>query len=270
MECTERTLITSVWTFHYSWSDHVCFDHKSRKLKSTALEQKRFDLQLLSPALHNLWLLLVLKHTVFPIIFLTLISGSQLVWKFRHQTPSVYLCSDIPLTVTSAFYQGPAGPDGIAGKDGEQVRNAVLLYYPPLIARTFTCDDSWIKDEKGSRAVPINPSPKPTLTLTSRLGQNVGLREGQVGSFPETYNTWSLFSSLSSVTLPDVFAKAHSTQMSFRKFTRSSSFLVSKVAKKCDKEDYSKIIAWSDLFFSSGRSWSYWKIRPSRICWWPG
>ena len=201
------------------------------KLKSTALEQKRFDLQLLSPALHNLWLLLVLKHTVFPTIFLTLISGSQLVWKFRHQTPSVYLCSDIPLTVTSAFYQGPAGPDGIAGKDGEQVRNAVLLYYPPLIARTFTCDESWIKDEKGSRSVPINPSPKPTLTLTSRLGQNVGLREGQVGSFPETYNTWSLFFSLSSVTVPDVFAKAHSTQMSFRKFTRSSSFLVSKVAK---------------------------------------
>ena len=116
-----------------------------------------------------------------------------------------------------------------------------LLYYPPLIARTFTCDDSWIKDEKGSRAVPINPSPKPTLTLTSRLGQNVGLREGQVGSFPETYNTWSLFSSLSSVTVPDVFAKAHSTQTSFRKFTRSSSFLVSKVAK-FNKGDYSKII----------------------------
>ena len=85
------------------------------------------------------------------------------------------------------------------------------------------------------------PSPKPTLTLTSHLGQNVGLREGQVGSFPETYNTWSLFSSLSSVTVPDVFAKAHSTQMSFRKFTRSSSFLFSKVAK-FNKGDYSKII----------------------------
>ena len=26
------------------------------------------------------------------------------------------------------------------------------------------------------------PSPKPTLTLTSHLGQNVGLGEGQVGS----------------------------------------------------------------------------------------
>jgi len=28
-----------------------------------------------------------------------------------------------------------------------------------------------------------NPSPKPTLTLTSHLGQNVGLGEGQVGSY---------------------------------------------------------------------------------------
>ena len=36
------------------------------------------------------------------------------------------------------------------------------------------------------------PSPKPTLTLTSQLGQNVGLGEaeggGGVGSFSDTYN----------------------------------------------------------------------------------
>ena len=31
-------------------------------------------------------------------------------------------------------------------------------------------------------------SPKLTLTLTSHLGQNVGLGDGLVGSFPETYN----------------------------------------------------------------------------------
>ena len=35
---------------------------------------------------------------------------------------------------------------------------------------------------------PTYPSPKPTLTLTSHLGQNVGLREGWVGSFQEKYN----------------------------------------------------------------------------------
>ena len=29
---------------------------------------------------------------------------------------------------------------------------------------------------------------KPTLTLICHLGQNVGLGEEQVGSFPETYN----------------------------------------------------------------------------------
>ena len=31
-----------------------------------------------------------------------------------------------------------------------------------------------------SRKLPINPYPKPTLTLTSHLGQNVGLGEGYV------------------------------------------------------------------------------------------
>ena len=34
--------------------------------------------------------------------------------------------------------------------------------------------------------VPTYPSPKSTLTLTSHLGQNVGLGKGSVGSFPET------------------------------------------------------------------------------------
>ena len=34
--------------------------------------------------------------------------------------------------------------------------------------------------------LPTYPSPKLTLTLTSRSGQNDGLGEGQVGSFPET------------------------------------------------------------------------------------
>ena len=34
-----------------------------------------------------------------------------------------------------------------------------------------------------SGKLPTYPSPKPTLTLRSHLGQNVGLREGWVGSF---------------------------------------------------------------------------------------
>ena len=37
-----------------------------------------------------------------------------------------------------------------------------------------------------SEKLPTYPSPKSTLTLTSHLGQNVGLGEGQVGSFPKT------------------------------------------------------------------------------------
>ena len=34
--------------------------------------------------------------------------------------------------------------------------------------------------------LPTYPSLKPTSTLTSHLGHNVGLGEGQEGSFPET------------------------------------------------------------------------------------
>ena len=41
-----------------------------------------------------------------------------------------------------------------------------------------------------SGKMPTYPSPKPTLTLISHLGQNVGVWKGQVGSFPETYNDW--------------------------------------------------------------------------------
>ena len=29
MECAESTLITRVWTFYHSLSDHACFDHLS-------------------------------------------------------------------------------------------------------------------------------------------------------------------------------------------------------------------------------------------------
>ena len=32
------------------------------------------------------------------------------------------------------------------------------------------------------------PSPKPTLTLSSHLRKNIGLGEGKVDSFPETFN----------------------------------------------------------------------------------
>ena len=39
---------------------------------------------------------------------------------------------------------------------------------------------------KVSGKLPTYPSPKPTLSLTSHLGQNVGLGEGYVSSFPKT------------------------------------------------------------------------------------
>ena len=63
MECTERDFITRVWTFYRLQSDHACFDRLSRETNahSTAIEKKRFDLRSLSPALRNLWLLLVIS-----------------------------------------------------------------------------------------------------------------------------------------------------------------------------------------------------------------
>ena len=60
MEFTEDNLITSVWTFYHSESDHACFDHLSHKrAQITALERKGFDHRSLSPALPNLQFLLV-------------------------------------------------------------------------------------------------------------------------------------------------------------------------------------------------------------------
>ena len=48
----------------------------------------------------------------------------------------------------------------------------------------------FVNSPKGyeSGKLPIYPSPKPTLILTPLIGQNVGLGEGKVGSFPEKYN----------------------------------------------------------------------------------
>ena len=43
-------------------------------------------------------------------------------------------------------------------------------------------------DGSGSTLIETYPSPKPTLTLTSHFGQNVGLGKGWVSSFPKTYN----------------------------------------------------------------------------------
>ena len=41
---------------------------------------------------------------------------------------------------------------------------------------------------QGHGKLPTYPSPKPTLTVTSHFGQNVGLGEGRVSSFPKTYD----------------------------------------------------------------------------------
>ena len=48
----------------------------------------------------------------------------------------------------------------------------------------------FVNSRKGyeSGKLPTYPSPKPTLTLPYHSGQNVGLGEGKVGSFPEKYN----------------------------------------------------------------------------------
>ena len=60
MECTERTLITLFWlSITRNLILRVLTICHVKLKQSTAQEQKRFDLRSLSPALRNLWLLLV-------------------------------------------------------------------------------------------------------------------------------------------------------------------------------------------------------------------
>ena len=57
-------LITRIWIFYHSESDHACLDHLSRDwlAQRTALEYKRFHFPSLSTALRNLWLFLVFNY----------------------------------------------------------------------------------------------------------------------------------------------------------------------------------------------------------------
>ena len=48
--------------------------------------------------------------------------------------------------------------------------------------------EEWRLSVNPSWKLPSYPSPKPTLTFASHLGKKGCLREGFVGSFPETYN----------------------------------------------------------------------------------
>ena len=63
------------------------------------------------------------------------------------------------------------------------LKNRVLTHSVKLRVITPT---SFLLINPDHRSCP--PTPPLTLTLTSHLGQNVGLGEGQVGSFSETYN----------------------------------------------------------------------------------
>ena len=69
----------------------------------------------------------------------------------------------------------------------------LLWKKPPLEKRVRSQQwDGLQAHSKGSLYVswnlPIYSSPKSTFKLTSHLGQNIGLGEGRVGSFPETYH----------------------------------------------------------------------------------
>ena len=58
-----------------------------------------------------------------------------------------------------------------------------FLFCWPLSAGLKLTKKDWV-----SQKLSTYPCPKPTLTLTPCLGQNVGLGEGWVSSFPETGN----------------------------------------------------------------------------------
>ena len=58
--CSESNLILHVWTFYHSLYDDACFDHLSLETYTKhSIRVKAFWLLIVSPALCNLWLLLV-------------------------------------------------------------------------------------------------------------------------------------------------------------------------------------------------------------------
>ena len=68
----------------------------------------------------------------------------------------------------------------------ETIVGSVIVMWVLFVVFPIFCITSF--DDCTCPQVPTYPSPKPTLTLTCHLGQNAGLGEGYVGSFPETYN----------------------------------------------------------------------------------
>ena len=79
----------------------------------------------------------------------------------------------IPLFCSLSLFLSPT----FAQKLDRNVFLAFVLYSRRLFGSLYL-----------SGKLPTYPSPKPISTLTSQIGQNVGLGEEQVASFPETYN----------------------------------------------------------------------------------
>ena len=68
--------------------------------------------------------------------------------------------------------------------------NIFIDEHQELVPAFFFTPFSWLSIRRTVRlweSAHHYPSPKPTLTLTSHLGQNVCVGEGKVGIFPETY-----------------------------------------------------------------------------------
>ena len=81
--------------------------------------------------------------------------------------------------VRRVLYQIEDGlPENRMWVSAEQVFKGATL-------RGYCCLRSILGSYYLSGKLPTYPSPKPTLILTSHLRENVGLGEGQVGSFPE-------------------------------------------------------------------------------------
>ena len=66
MECTERNLITRVWTFYLLYSDHTCFDYLSRETQLWWSNWKAFWPSIVvARTPYNLWLF---STTVKPVL----------------------------------------------------------------------------------------------------------------------------------------------------------------------------------------------------------
>ena len=130
---------------------------------------------------------------------------------FPLQLTKNYQHISLPLQHTLKQFEICLFKHGMLNKKNNQVFLGVETIFGRLFflwsgycSKSFQCfciisigDCTHQQHQETTGKLPTYPSLKPTLILTSHSRQNVGLGEGQVGSFPDTYNDPKRLNSLS-------------------------------------------------------------------------